>query len=137
VMELYNDVSKFVAAGHTDDNGQSQAVVQEALEAMLLLLAPIVPHLAHALWQHLGKPGAIIDAAWPEHDESALVASKVSIAAQVNGKLRAVLELPASADRSVIEQAALADETVRKFIADQTVKKVIVVPGKLVNLVVG
>ena len=137
VMELYNDVSKFVAAGHPDPSGQAQAVVQEALEAMLLLLAPIVPHVAHALWQHLGKPGAIIDAAWPGYDDAALVASKVSIAAQVNGKLRAVLELPASADRSAIEQAALADETVRKFIADQTVRKVIVVPGKLVNIVVG
>ena len=86
---------------------------------------------------HLGKPGAIIDAQWPSWDEGALVASKVSIAAQVNGKLRVVLELPADADKATIEKAAFADETVQKFTAGLTMKKVIVVPGKLINIVVG
>jgi len=137
VMELYNDVSKFAAANDVQDGGQNQAVVQEALEAMVLLLAPIVPHLCHVLWNHLGKTGALIDASWPTWDENALVASKVSIAAQVNGKLRVVLELPADADKSAIEAAAFADAIVQKFVAGQSVKKVIVVPGKLINIVVG
>ncbi len=137
VMELYNDVSKFAAANDVQDGGQNQAVVQEALEAMVLLLAPIVPHLCHVLWNHLGKTGALIDASWPMWDENALVASKVSIAAQVNGKLRVVLELPADADKAAIEAAAFADAIVQKFVADQSVKKVIVVPGKLINIVVG
>ena len=137
VMELYNDVSKFAAANDVQDGGQNQAVVQEALEAMVLLLAPIVPHLCHVLWNHLGKTGALIDASWPTWDENALVASKVSIAAQVNGKLRVVLELPADADKAAIEAAAFADAIVQKFVAGQSVKKVIVVPGKLINIVVG
>ncbi|HTR00923.1 MAG TPA: leucine--tRNA ligase [Candidatus Acidoferrum sp.] len=137
VMELYNDVSKFAGGNDIQDGGQNQAVVQEALETMVLLLAPIVPHLCHVLWNHLGKQGAIIDAQWPAWDDSALVASKVSIAAQVNGKLRVVLELPADADKAAIEKAAFADDTVQKFVAGLNVKKVIVVPGKLINIVVG
>ena len=137
VMELYNEVGKFTAANNAQDGGQNQAVVQEALEAMVLLLAPIVPHMCHVLWHHLGKQGAVIDASWPSWDDSALVATKVSIAAQVNGKLRSVLELPADADKVAIEKAAFADETVQKFIAGVPVKKVIVVPGRLINIVVG
>jgi leucyl-tRNA synthetase len=137
VMELYNELSKFNASNNSQDGGQSQAVVQEALEAMVLLLAPIVPHVCHVLWTHLGKTSALIDATWPTWDESALIASKVSIAAQVNGKLRAVLELPADSDKVAIEHAAFADDSVQKFIAGTTVKKVIVVPGKLINIVVG
>jgi len=137
VMELYNEVTKFAGANAIQDGGQNEAVVQEALQAMVLLLAPIVPHACHVLWNHLGNSGALIDAQWPAYDESALVQSKVNIAAQVNGKLRAVLELPADCSKQQIEAAALADETVKKFMAGLAVKKVIVVPGKLVNIVVG
>ncbi|MES2606543.1 MAG: leucine--tRNA ligase [Pseudomonadota bacterium] len=137
VMELYNEVGKFTAANNAQDGGQNQAIVQEALEAMVLLLAPIVPHMCHVLWSHLGKQGALIDAGWPSWDEGALVATKVSIAAQVNGKLRSVLELPPDSDKAAIERAAFADETVQKFIAGVAVKKVIVVPGRLINIVVG
>ena len=136
-MELYNEVTKFAGANNVNDGGQNQAVVQEALSAMVLLLGPIVPHMCHVLWQHLGNSGALIDAAWPGYDESALVQSKMNIAAQVNGKLRAVLELPADSSKEAIEAAALADETVRKFMVGLAVKKVIVVPGKLINIVVG
>jgi leucyl-tRNA synthetase len=137
VMELYNEVSRFASANDVQDGGQNQAVVQEALEAMVLLLAPIVPHVCHVLWNHLGNEGAVIDAQWPSWDENALVASKVSIAAQVNGKLRAVLDLPAGSDKAAIEKAAFADESVQKFITGHTVKKIIVVPGKLINIVAG
>jgi leucyl-tRNA synthetase len=137
VMELYNEVTKFAGANDIQDGGQNQAVVQEALQAMVLLLAPIVPHACHVLWNHLGNSGALIDAPWPGFDDSALVQSRVNIAAQVNGKLRVVLELPADCSKEQIEAAAFADETVQKFTAGLAVKKVIVVPGKLINIVVG
>ncbi len=137
VMELYNDLTKFAAVHNIQDGSQNQAVAQAALEAMVLLLGPIVPHVCHVLWNHLGKKGALIDASWPGWDESALVATRVNIAAQVNGKLRAVLELPVESDKAAIEAAALANEAVQKFMAGFAVKKVIVVPGKLINIVVG
>jgi leucyl-tRNA synthetase len=136
VMELYNELSKFISAEEVTDGSQNQAVVQEAMEAMVLLLAPIVPHMCHVLWQHLGNKTAIIDAAWPVYDESALVQNKVSIAVQVNGKLRSVLDLPAGSSKEAVEAAAFADETVVKFTTGQTVRKVIVVPERLINIVV-
>ena len=135
VMELYNDLSKFAQSADILDGGQNQAVAREAMEAMVLLLAPIVPHMSHVLWQHLGHEGGVIDADWPTYDQSALEKSSISIAVQVNGKLRNVLELPAESGKVEIEAAALADETARKFTDGLTVRKVIVVPGKLVNIV--
>jgi leucyl-tRNA synthetase len=136
VMELYNDLNKFISAQEIAISSQNQAVVQEAMEAMVLLLAPIVPHMCHVLWQHLGHADPIIDASWPVYDETALVQSTVSIAVQVNGKLRTVLDMPAGSSKDVLEAAALADETITKFIAGQTVRKVIVVPERLINIVV-
>ena len=135
VMELVNAVSKF--AEHTNESSQAQdsAVIQEALETIVLLLSPIVPHLCHVLWQHLGHNEAIIDASWPTFDESALQQSTITIIVQVNGKLRAKLDLAADANKEELEAAALADETVKKFISDLSVRKVIVVPGRLVNIV--
>ncbi|MDR0780795.1 MAG: leucine--tRNA ligase [Pseudomonadales bacterium] len=135
VMELYNELSKFLSAQDCQDGAQNQAVVQEAMQAMVLLLGPIVPHACHVLWQHLGHDAALIDAAWPEVDESALVQHKVNVAVQVNGKLRAVLELSADATHEALQAAAHADVTVQKFLEGLTVRKVIVVPGKLVNIV--
>jgi leucyl-tRNA synthetase, eubacterial and mitochondrial family len=135
VMELYNELSRFIANNDSQDGGQNQAVVQEAVEAMVLLLGPIIPHTCHVLWQHLGHSDALIDANWPEVDESALVQNSVKIAVQVNGKLRTVLELPADATKEAMEAAARADAQVQKFTEGLTVRKVIVVPGKLVNIV--
>ncbi len=99
------------------------------------MLAPIVPHLCHVLWQHLGNSEAIIDAAWPNFDESALQQSTVTIVAQVNGKLRAKLELAADSSKEELEAAALADKSIEKHIAGLTIRKIIVVPGRLVNIV--
>jgi len=137
VMELYNELGRFAADNDLQDGAQNQAVVQEALEAMILLLAPIIPHACHVLWMHLGHTTAVIDAPWPGFDETALVQSRVSVAAQVNGKLRAVLELAADASKEQLEAAALADATVQKFMEGKPVRKIIVVPGRLVNIVVG
>ena len=130
-MELLNRVSKYVGEAEQD-----RAVVGEALDAIVLMLSPIVPHICHALWSVLGHDGALVDEAWPVVDQGALEADSVQIIVQVNGKLRARLQLPASASRDDLEAAALADENVQRFVEDQPVRKVIVVPGKLVNVVV-
>ena len=130
-MELLNELGRF-----RDDSDAGRAVVQEALESAVLMLAPIVPHISHSLWQVLGHAGAVVDRRWPEFDPVALVQDSVEIVVQVNGKLRGKVTVPAQADRDAIQAAALADENVQKFVADATLRKVIVVPGKLVNLVV-
>ncbi|HWK52732.1 MAG TPA: leucine--tRNA ligase [Hyphomicrobiales bacterium] len=135
VMELYNELSRFLAAHEGQDSGQNQAVAQEAMAAMVLLLGPITPHACHVLWEHLGHGDPLIDAAWPGLDESALVQNKVKVAVQVNGKLRTVLEMSVDSDKPALEAAARADATVQKFLDGVTVRKVIVVPGKLVNIV--
>ncbi|MFP5383491.1 MAG: leucine--tRNA ligase [Gammaproteobacteria bacterium] len=131
VMELANAVQKFQPA-----TVQDRAVVQEALEAMVLSLAPIVPHITDALWQALGHDKQVIDTAWPKADEAALVRSTLEIVLQVNGKLRGKLNVAADTARDVLEKLALADDNVQKFMDGKPPKKVIVVPGKLVNVVV-
>jgi len=130
-MELINALYKF-----EDDTPQGHAVMQEALEAVTLMLAPIVPHIAHAMWQALGHRDAVIDQPWPVADESALVRDVVELVVQVNGKLRGRIRVAASAAKEEIEQLALTEENVRRFVADKAVKKIVVVPGRLVNIVV-
>lgn len=129
VMELSNEI------GHLDACDATRlAVRQEALDAAVLLLSPMVPHLAHSLWQQLGHSGAIIDSSWPQVDENALTKDTIELVVQVNGKLRARIEVPADTDRATLEKLALADEKVQRFISGE-IRKVIVVPGKLVNVV--
>jgi leucyl-tRNA synthetase len=131
VMELFNAVIKA-----PQDTPNARAVQRESLESMLLLLAPIVPHVAQALWNGLGHDGLIMDASWPKTDTSALSRDVVELVVQVNGKLRARLEVSVDADKATVEAAALADENVQRFVGDQAIRKVIVVPGRLVNVVV-
>ncbi|MFZ5467475.1 MAG: leucine--tRNA ligase [Pseudomonadota bacterium] len=131
VMELLNEIGKL------DDAEQSRAVRQEALEATVLMLSPIVPHIAETLWNALGHEGLVATAAWPVVDQDALVRDAITLAVQVNGKLRGQVEVPVDASREAIEQAALADANVRHFLEGKSVKKVIVVPGRLINLVAG
>lgn len=131
VMELINALVKF-----KDDSEQGRAVMQESLQAIILLLSPIVPHITHELWKVLGQESSLLDQAWPKVDESALVKDSLQIIVQVNGKLRSRIEVPASASKDEIEAAAVTDENVKRFTDDKQVVKVIVVPGKLVNIVV-
>jgi leucyl-tRNA synthetase len=131
VMELVNEVSRCDAGSDA-----AHAVIHEALESVVLMLAPMVPHICHALWQALGHEGTVAEAAWPEVDESALARDTVSLVVQVNGKLRGQVEVPQGADRVTMEQAAMSDEKVRRFVDGHEVKRVIVVPGRLVNIVV-
>ncbi|GEN22420.1 leucine--tRNA ligase [Halomonas cupida] len=130
VMELTNAIGRF-----TDTTPQGLAVVREAVEACVLLLAPITPHACHALWQELGHDEPVIDAEWPQVDESALKRDSVEVVVQVNGKLRARIEVPADADKAAIETQAMAEDNVQRHVDGKTVRKVIVVPGKLVNIV--
>ena len=130
VMTLMNVLEKAPTA-----SAQDRALLQEGLETVALLLAPITPHICHALWQQLGKAGDIIDSAWPSVDESALVQDTLTLVVQVNGKLRGQIDVPASASREAVEAAARANENVLRFTEGLTIRKVIVVPGKLVNIV--
>jgi leucyl-tRNA synthetase len=121
------------------DSPAEAAVLNESLGILLRTLYPIAPHITHALWNELGfvrEHGEILDAPWPQADESALVTDEIELVVQVNGKLRGQIRVPAKADKAAVEAAALADANVQKFVAGQAVKKLIVVPGKLVNVVV-
>ncbi|SFU12977.1 leucine--tRNA ligase [Pseudomonas marincola] len=130
VMTLMNVLEK---APNSAD--QDRALMQEGIETVALLLAPITPHISHELWQQLGQEGAAIDAQWPPLDESALVQDTLTLVIQVNGKLRGQIEMPASASREEIEAQARANEGVLRFTEGLSIRKVIVVPGKLVNIV--
>jgi len=131
VMELINKVGRFDVQTDAD-----RAIMSEALDAVVLMLSPIVPHICHRLWRVLGHESAVTDAAWPVADQNALHVDTVEIVVQVNGKLRARIQSPANASKDALQDAALGDENVRRFIADKNIRKIIVVPGKLVNVVV-
>jgi leucyl-tRNA synthetase len=132
IMELVNDTTKF-----KEDGGQNTAIIRESLEAVTLLLSPITPHLSHALWYALGHQTAVVDASWPSVDESALLQANIPLIVQVNGKLRSKLTVSADSSKEQLEAIALADDNVQRFMEGKAVRKVIVVPGKLVNIVVG
>ncbi len=131
-MELLNDIGRFEVRCATD-----RALVQEALEAVVLMLSPIVPHICHELWQALGQTRAVVDCAWPSVDEAALVRDSVELVVQVKGKVRGKVSVAADADEDTIRDAALAEPNVQKHLHGLALRKVIIVPGRLVNLVVG
>jgi leucyl-tRNA synthetase len=111
-------------------------VLREGLSILLRLLSPITPHVCHNLWQGLAFGADILDAPWPEHDPQALVQSEIELVVQVNGKKRCDVRVPRDADKQSIERIVLADPRVQRYVEGQQVKKVIVVPGRLVNVVV-
>lgn len=131
VMELTNTISRF-----NDGSDQGRAVARESLETAILLLSPIVPHVAHSIWRELGHDEPAVVAIWPVLDASALTRDNITLIIQVNGKVRAKLETAADTDKASLKQLALEQPNVQKFIEGKTVRKVIVVPGKLVNIVV-
>jgi leucyl-tRNA synthetase len=133
VMELLNTLTKF-----DDASEQGRAVLQEAYSAVTLMLNPITPHTAHVLWQALGHAETLIeDQPFPQADKAALVRDALTLALQMNGKLRGTLEVAVDASREATEQLALADAGVQRALEGLSVRKVIVVPGKIVNIVAG
>ena len=129
-MELMNELNRF-----DDDSAQGRAVMQEALEAVVLMLSPIVPHITHALWHALGREEAVVNCRWPEVDELALVQEAITLVIQVNGKVRGRIDVPADADRDTLQDLVMGEPNVQKHVQDRPVRKFIVVPGKLVNIV--
>ncbi|MES2825238.1 MAG: leucine--tRNA ligase [Pseudomonadota bacterium] len=130
-MELLNEVSKLSDRA----NPQGLAVEREALETAILLLAPIVPHISQSLWQALGHQQIPLNESWPTLDENALTRSTIEVVIQVNGKVRSKLEAAVDSPKEILEQMALAQENVQKFLEGVTVRKIIVVPNKLVSIV--
>jgi leucyl-tRNA synthetase len=133
IMELTNSLMKVPADAPAD----LRAVLGEGLRALTLLLAPFAPHIAEVLWEKLGQSGVISHASWPVADAGALRCDTVTLVIQVNGKLRERMDFPADADNASVEQTVLADPAMQRHLEDKTVRKVIIVPGRLVNVVAG
>ncbi|MAA74642.1 MAG: leucine--tRNA ligase [Salinisphaeraceae bacterium] len=131
VMELCNAISRFEGTGPG-----ARGVMDEALDAIVRMLAPIVPHVCHELWVAMGRESDLLDAPWPAFDPDALARDQVELVVQVNGKVRARITVDPNSDEAAVEAAALADPNVQRHIADKTIRKRIMVPGKLFNLVV-
>jgi leucyl-tRNA synthetase len=140
-MKLLNLLKESTAeTGPVSGGGRADAVdgqlLHEGFEILLKLLAPVTPHIAEVLWKELGYGSSIIDAPWPEPEPEALVSERIELVVQVNGRLRGRIAVSADADRSEIESAAMADPNVLRHTGGAAIKRVIVVPGKLVNVVV-
>ena len=134
IMEFVNELQAADAQLATDEI--PAPVVRELLRTLALLLAPFAPFFAAEIWEHLGEEGAVLRAPWPQSDPELAKEDEIEIPVQINGKLVTVVRVASGADPKTIEAAALADEKVRARIAGKTVVKVIVVPGRAVNLVV-
>jgi leucyl-tRNA synthetase len=132
VMELSNEIGRC-----QDDSEQGRAARHEALTLATVVLSPIAPHLCHELWTLLGHDGALVDARWPAVDEAALARDSVQVVVQVNGKVRGRVEVAAGADENAVREAAMAEANVQRFVEGKTVRKLIHVPDKLLNIVVG
>ena len=131
VMELVNDINVFQIEDEID-----QKVAKEAITSVLLLLAPIVPHICNRLWLDLGFDQPIIDEVWPKHNPDLMMTDTLEIIVQVNGKLRSKITVDSSIGDPELEQLVLMDEKIKKYTDDQTIKKIIIVPKKLVNIVI-
>jgi leucyl-tRNA synthetase len=135
IMELMNALDAL--KGETPLAPQAQAVIRETLSGMVRMLAPFTPHIAEELWVELGHPAGVMKAGWPEVDAAALQADTIEVVLQINGKVRGKIELPAGASREDLERAALANDQVNRHLEGKQVRKVIVVPGRLVNIAAG
>ena len=134
VMELSNKIPKQFITNNSSLSERSAA--HEAIMNIVIMLAPITPHLSQHLWWELGKDTPIIDHAWPEADPELLIEETVEIAVQINGKLRATVNLDPNANQETFENKALADVNVQKYLENKDIKKIIFVPGRLINIVI-
>jgi leucyl-tRNA synthetase len=131
-MKMLNALEDFKPDGSASDN----AALAEGFGILLRSIYPATPHIAHTLWSDLGYAGELLDAPWPEADPAALQRDEIELMLQINGKLRGSVTVPAGADKGAIEAAALASEAFIKQAAGAAPKKVVVVPGRLVNVVI-
>ncbi|MDP6438854.1 MAG: class I tRNA ligase family protein, partial [Candidatus Brocadiia bacterium] len=134
IMELSNSVDSCHVTGDSSDS--MKAVFRASIESMTLLLSPFAPHIAEEIWRELGHEGSVLRATWPAVDKQALARDTVELVVQVNGKVRGRLTAAADAPQSELEAAAMADPSIQKYIEGKTVRKVIVVPNRLVNIAV-
>jgi leucyl-tRNA synthetase len=133
MMELVNDLYK------AKENAQGQdeaAVLKYAVEHLLIMLSPFVPHIADELWEAMGRQGRLFDHHWPAYDEQWAVNASATVAVQVGGKLRATIEVPKDAPQTLVEEKALEDANVRRFLEGASIRKVIYVPNKIINFIV-
>ncbi len=134
VMELFNSLSSL--SGDKQKESLGPAVIREAIDNLLILLSPMTPHFCAELWANIHTDSTIEEQSWPTWDEEAAREDELTIVIQVKGKVRSRLQVPADIDDAALEELALKDESALKFIDGQTIKKVIVVKKKLVNIVV-
>lgn len=131
MMELLNDVSRFQA-----NTSEDRALVHQALETLLKMLSPIAPHICHALWQIMGHHTALCDETWPKVDRTALIQDTIEWVIQVNGKVRGSVKMEANASEDNIRETALLQENVQRYIAGKKIRKIVIVPKKLISIVV-
>ena len=137
LYEFVNVISEFVGTNGAQQPAPGSAwVLREAFEALTRLIGPMMPHLGEELWRRLGHGRLLVETPWPEADRALTVDDSVTIAVQVNGKLRATIELPRDAAQSVAESAALSEDAVQRALAGKPPRKVIIVPNRIVNVVV-
>lgn len=135
LMELTNDLLPFAQQVHRDDS-VSCAVLSEGIQTLLMLLSPLAPHIADELWIRLGLPDTTYEQSWPQANEEVAAAEQITIIVQVNGKVRDKLQVPAGTDMERVQELALASEAVQRHIQGKEIKRIIPVPGKLINIVV-
>ena len=134
---LKNTTKYFDQPGdNAQENDAFRLVYAESVEILLGLLAPITPHITHTLWNMIGKPGIILDSVWPQVDPDALVKDSVEMVIQVNGKLRGKINVANNLNKKEIEAVALQDDNTKRHLQEKTIRKIIVVPGRLINFVV-
>jgi leucyl-tRNA synthetase len=130
VMELTNHLGRF-----EDGSAQGRAVLDEAWKAVVRLMTPITPHICEALWELLGGQGSVVNTAWPEVDESARIRDLITLVVQVNGKLRGRIELAPGSDEDQAVSAAMAEDNVSRHTDGKTIRKIIYIPDRLLNIV--
>jgi len=133
MMELINELYK---AKEVVKNKDETAVLKHSLEQLLIMLSPFVPHIADELWEAMGLTGQLFNHPWPEYNPVWAQSSEVTIAVQVNGKLRATIEVPKDAEQALVQSTALSDVNVKRFIENASIRKVIYVPNKIINIIV-
>ena len=134
VMELVNAIYQF--RSEVRYGPEAFPVLRLAVEMAIVLISPMVPHIADEMWQTLGHEKSVVQEPWPQWDQEAVAEEQQLIVVQVNGKLRNRVYVSPSASKEEVQQVALADERIKTFIGDKPVRKVVVVPGRLVNVVV-